>query len=50
MVRGTDALSFAPGTDENTRPWVYLDQLCRSGEFVYRNRLKHLKLDLNRFM
>jgi len=46
---GTDAIAFNPGLDEKSQPLIYLDQLCRSGSFVYRKNLNYLNLDVLRF-
>jgi len=49
FLTGTDASQFSPKLDENSKPFVYLDKLCRDGPFDFRKKMNYLGLLVNRF-
>jgi hypothetical protein len=46
---GTDALQFQPNLNKDTKVNAYLDQLCRSGSFLYHNTKDYEGLSVLRF-
>lgn len=49
VLNGTDAMTFNPLINKTSEPWLFLDDLYRTGQFVYYSTLKYNKLKVMRF-
>lgn len=50
VLNGTDALSFHPILKKEENPWIYLDDLYRTGSFVYQSTKDFFKFRVNRYL
>lgn len=46
---GTDALQFPPNVNKDTKLSCYLDQIYRSGDFIFNKSKKYQGMDILRF-
>jgi hypothetical protein len=49
-LNGTDALSFNPGMNKSSTPWIFLDDLYRTAAFVYNGTKTYNGLELWRYL
>lgn len=47
---GTDALQYPPNVNKNSKLSSYLDELSRSGYFIYNKNKKYKGINILRFM